>query len=58
MLKHIDQISEQAFLLDFGSEINIKLSKYVISYSNFILKEAEKNKNLGILNCVPSYIKF
>ena len=44
MLKHIDQISEQAFLLDFGSEINIKLSKYVISYSNFILKEAEKNK--------------
>ncbi len=58
MLKHIDQISEQAFLLDFGSEINIKLNQYVIAYSNFILKEAEKNKSLGILNCVPSYNKI
>ena len=58
MLKHIDQISEQAFLLDFGSVINIELSKYVISYSNYILKEAKKNKRLGILNCVPSYNKI
>ena len=58
MLKHIDQISEQAFLLDFGSEINIKLSKYIIAYSNYILKEIEKNKRLGILNCVPSYNKI
>ena len=58
MLKHIDQISEQAFLLDFGSVINIELSKYVISYSNYILKEAKKNKRLGILNSVPSYNKI
>ena len=58
MLKHIDQISEQAFLLDFGSVINIELSKYVIAYSNYILKEAKTNKRLGILNCVPSYNKI
>ena len=50
MLKHIDQISEQAFLLDFGSVINIELSKYVISYSNYILKEAKKNKKPGVLD--------
>ena len=34
MLKHIDQISEQAFLLDFGSEINLNLSKHVLAYGN------------------------
>tara|TARA_Y100000590_G_scaffold222618_1_gene251947 strand:- start:155 stop:856 length:702 start_codon:yes stop_codon:yes gene_type:complete len=58
MLKHINQISEQAFLLDFGSEINLNLSKYVLAYGNSILNEAKKNKSLGILNCVPSYNKI
>ena len=58
MLKHINQISEQAFLLDFGSEINIKINKYVISFADCILKEIKKDNHLGIKNCVPSYNKI
>ena len=39
MLKQINQISEQAFLLDFGSEINIQINKHVISFANYVLKQ-------------------
>ena len=58
MLKHINQISEQAFLLDFGSEINIQINKYVISFTDCILQEIENDNHLGIINCVPSYNKI
>ena len=58
MLKHINQISEQAFLLDFGSEINIQINKYVISFADCILQEIEKDNHLKIINCVPSYNKI
>ena len=58
MLKHINQISEQAFLLDFGSEVDIHINKYVIAFANCILEEIKKNSDLGIKNCVPSYNKI
>ena len=58
MLKHINQISEQAFLLDFGSEIDININKYVIAFTNCILEEIKKDSDLGIKNCVPSYNKI
>ena len=58
MLKHINQISEQAFLLDFGSEINIQINKYVISFADCILQEIKKDNHLKIINCVPSYNKI
>ena len=58
MLKHINQISEQAFLLDFGSEISIQKNKYVISFANCILQEIENDNHLKIINCVPSYNKI
>ena len=58
MLKHINQISEQAFLLDFGSEINIQINKYVISFADRILQEIKKDNHLKIINCVPSYNKI
>jgi len=58
MLKHINQISEQAFLLDFGSEINIHINKYVISFAECVLQEIKKENHLEIINCVPSYNKI
>ena len=58
MLKHINQISEQAFLLDFGSEINIQINKYVISFADCILQAIDKDNHLKIINCVPSYNKI
>ena len=58
MLKHINQISEQAFLLDFGSEINIQINKYVISFAECVLQEIKKENHLEIINCVPSYNKI
>lgn len=58
MIKHISQISEQAFLLDFGSEIKIQINKHVISFTNRILQEIENNNHLEIRNCVPSYNKI
>tara|TARA_Y100001970_G_scaffold293625_1_gene441777 strand:+ start:1139 stop:1828 length:690 start_codon:yes stop_codon:yes gene_type:complete len=58
MLKHINQISEDAFLLDFGSNIDIQTNNFVINYSNFILNDLINIKKLGIINCVPSYNKI
>ena len=42
MMKRIDQISEQAFLLDFGVDINIKLNQTVIAFANQIEKKIKK----------------
>lgn len=58
MLKHISQISEQAFMLNFGSEINIELNKYVLSFANYIFQEISEGNQIGIKNCVPSYNKI
>ena len=58
MLKSISQISEQAFLLDFGDNIDIKTNNFVIFYSNLILENINLNNYLDILNCVPSYNKI
>ena len=58
MLKHINQISEQAFLLDFGSIIDIQTNNFVISFANYILDDIKRNYKLGIKNCVPSYNKI
>jgi KipI family sensor histidine kinase inhibitor len=58
MLKHINQISEQAFLLDFGSIIDIQTNSFVISFANHIIDNIELNYELGIKNCTPSYNKI
>ena len=58
MLKHINQISEQAFLLDFGSIIDMQTNNFVISFANYILDDIKRNYKLGIKNCVPSYNKI
>ena len=58
MLKHINQISEQAFLLDFGSKIDIQTNNFVISFANHILSNVKLINILGIKNCVPSYNKI
>ena len=58
MLKDISQISEQAFLINFGPDINIELNQYVLAFSNYIFEEMKNNNRLGIKNCVPSYNKI
>ena len=58
MFKNINQISEQAYLLDFGSSINKKTNILVINFANHILKDSNAIKYLGISNCVPSYNKI
>lgn len=58
MFKSISQISEQAFLMDFGENIDIKTNNFVIFYSNLILKSIHLNNFLNIRNCVPSYNKI
>jgi inhibitor of KinA len=58
MLKSISQISEQAFLLDFGENIDIKTNNFVIYYSNLILERINLNNCFDILNCIPSYNKI
>ena len=58
MLEQINQISEQAFLLDFGTDIDIKTNNYVLSFAERIFKEIEKDNYLEIKNCVPSYNKI
>ena len=58
MFKHIYQINEQAFIIDFGSIINTEINDIVINYHNYILSNIDKIKKLGIKNCVPSYNKI
>jgi len=58
MLKSINQISEQTFLLDFGENIDIKTNNFVIFYSDLILENVNLNNYVGILNCIPSYNKI
>ncbi len=58
MFKSISQISEQAFLIDFGENIDIKTNNFVIFYSSLILENINLNNFLNIKNCVPSYNKI
>lgn len=58
MLKSISQISEQAFLLDFGEKIDIKTNNFVTFYSNLILENISLNNYFDIQNCIPSYNKI
>ena len=58
MFKYINQISEQSFLLDFGSEIDIEINSLVNLFAQKILNDSKKIKELGIKNCTPSYNKI
>ncbi len=58
MLKHINQINEEAFLLDFGTKIDVDTNNFVIKYANYILNDIKINNQLNIKNCVPSYNKI
>ena len=58
MFKYINQISEQSFLIDFGSEINIEINVLVNLFAQKLINDSKKIKTLGIKNCVPSYNKI
>jgi len=58
MIKNINQISEQAFLLDFGDEITKEINQNVINVFNYIYNQIKKENYLDIKNCVPSYNKL
>jgi len=58
MFKNINQITEQAFLIDFGSEIEIENNFLVNLFAEKILHDSKKIKELNIKNCVPSFNKI
>ena len=58
MIKNINQISEQAFLLDFGNDITKEINQNVLNIFYYISKKIQKNNFLGLKNCVPSYNKL
>ena len=58
MIKNINQISEQAFLLDFGDDITKKISRNVINTFYYIFNQIQKDNFLDLKNCVPSYNKL
>ena len=58
MFKHINQINEQSFIIDFGSKIDLKINEHVNLFSEKILKNSKIIKELCIYNCVPSYNKI
>ena len=58
MFKHINQINEQSFVIDFGSKIDLETNKYVNLFSEKILQNSSIKKELYIYNCVPSYNKI
>ena len=58
MFKHINQINEQAFLINFGEIINKETNNMVIKFANIIINDKKNINKLNILNCVPSYNKI
>ena len=58
MIKNVNQISEQAFLLDFGNEITKEINQNVLNTFYCISKKMQKDNFLGLKNCVPSYNKL
>jgi len=58
MIKNVNQISEQAFLLDFGNEITKEINQNVLNTFYYISKKMQKDNFLGLKNCVPSYNKL
>ena len=58
MIKHVNQISEQAFLLDFGEDITKEINLNVIKIFYHIFNQIKKDNFLDLKNCVPSYNKL
>lgn len=58
MFKKIYNISDQGILCDFGNEINKEINLKVIGVLHYLNFNANINKKLGIINCVPSYNKI
>ena len=58
MIKNVNQISEQAFLLDFGKEITKEINQNVINIFYYIHNQIQKDNFLCLKNCVPSYNKL
>ena len=58
MIKNINQISEQAFLLDFGNDITKEVNQNVLNIFYYISEQIQKNNFLGLKNCAPSYNKL
>ena len=58
MIKKINQINEQAFLLDFGSEISKEINQSVINNFYYICNQIQKDNFLDLKNCTPSYNKI
>ena len=58
MINNIKQISEQAFLLDFGDEITKEINCNVIKIFYHIHNQIQKDNFLDLKNCVPSYNKL
>ncbi len=58
MIKNINQISEQAFLLDFGGEITKEINQNVINVFYYVYEQIRKDNFLDLKNCVPSYNKL
>lgn len=58
MIKNINQISEQAFLLDFGNDTTKEINQNVLNIFYCISKQIQKDNFLSLKNCVPSYNKL
>ena len=58
MFEKIYNISDQGIICDFGSEINKEINAKVIGVFNYINKNLEVKRKLGIINCIPSYNKL
>jgi len=58
MFKHINQISEQSLVIDFGDQITLKVNNTVNLFAQKIINNHKKIKELNIKNCVPSYNKI
>ena len=58
MFKKIYNISDQGIICDFGSEINKEINAKVIGVFNYINNNLDLKRELGIINCIPSYNKI
>jgi allophanate hydrolase subunit 1 len=58
MFKKLNNIGDNGIVCDFGNEVSQEINAKVIELFQYIKKDKSLEKQVGILNCTPSYNKL
>ncbi|MAJ22465.1 MAG: allophanate hydrolase [Candidatus Pelagibacter sp. TMED64] len=58
MFKKLNNIGDNGIVCDFGTEVSKEINTKVIELFQYLNKDKSLEKEVGILNCTPSYNKL